>query len=159
MLEFRDVPVEAVEQIVRKVESQTVESGEDPVIAFGLPSVYADNFAPRSRAAWFWALIVSSALLASGGAYVLISGIFGLLSSSATLWGLPAWGRIILGTLGIAAFCVLVVVATARSKAHRRDEHMTNKIGPPEAFRSGFRLRTLFYWFSHFDRTCTSASS
>ena len=116
MLEFRDVPVEAVEQIVRKVESQTVESGEDPVIAFGLPSVYADNVAPRSRAAWFWALIVSSALLASGGAYVLISGIFGLLSSSATLWGLPAWGRIILGTLGIAAFCVLVLVATARSK-------------------------------------------
>ncbi|GAA1887467.1 hypothetical protein GCM10009715_36910 [Paeniglutamicibacter psychrophenolicus] len=114
-LEFRDVPVEAIEQIVREVESHVVDSGEDPVIAFGPPSEYAINFAPRSRMTWFWALIVSSVILASGGAYILISGIFGLLSS-ATLWGLPAWGLIVLGMLGIAAFCMLVLAATARSK-------------------------------------------
>lgn len=116
VLEFRDVPVEAVEQIVREVESHVVDSGEDPVIAFGPPNEYANNFAPRSRMVWFWALVVSSVVLASGGTYVLISGIFGLLSSSATLWGLPPWSRTILGALGITAFATLVLVAGARSK-------------------------------------------
>lgn len=116
VLEIRDVPLEAVEQIVREVESHTAESGEDPVVAFGPPNEYANNFAPRSRMAWFWALLVSSVVLASGGAYVLISGIFGLQSSSATLLGLPPWARVIIGALGIAGFFVFVLVATARSK-------------------------------------------
>lgn len=116
VLEFRDIPVDAIEQIVREVESHVVESGEDPLIAFGSPHEYANNFAPRSRMAWFWALIVSSVVLASGGAYILISGIFGLLSSSSTLWGLPPWARIVIGAWGIAAFCALVLVAGVRSR-------------------------------------------
>lgn len=115
-LEFRDVPVAAVVEIVREVESHTAESGEDPTIAFGPPSEYANNFAPRWRMARFWALIVSSVILASGGAYVLISGLFGLQSSTVTLWGLPPWSRITLGAVGIAGFFVLVLVSGARSK-------------------------------------------
>lgn len=116
VLEFRDIPGEAIEQIVREVESHVAESGEDPLIEFGSPDEYANNFAPRSRMAGFWALIVSSVVLASGGAYVLISGIFGLLSSSATLWGLPPWARIVIGALGITAFFTLVLVAGVRSR-------------------------------------------
>ena len=115
-LEFRDVPVEAVDQIVREVESHAVESGEDPVFSFGRPGEYANNFAPESRMAGFWALIVSSVILASGGAYVLISGLFGLQSPSTTLWGLAPWARITLGALGIAGFCALVLAAAARSR-------------------------------------------
>ncbi|WAP51773.1 hypothetical protein OL239_18920 [Arthrobacter sp. ATA002] len=115
-LEFRGVPAEAATQIVREVESHTAESGEDPVAAFGQPGDYADNFAPRSRLVRFWALVISSVVLAGGGAYVLISGVFGLLSPSSTLWGLPPWVRVILGAAGIAAFVVLVLMAGARSK-------------------------------------------
>lgn len=116
VLEFRDIPMEAIEQIVREVESHVAESGEDPLIEFGSPDEYANNFAPRSRMVWFWALVASSVVLASGGAYVLISGIFGLLSSSATLWDLPPWARIVIGALGISAFCTLVLVAGVRSR-------------------------------------------
>lgn len=65
---------------------------------------------------WFWALIVSSAILTTGGSYVLISGIIDLQSSPATLWGLLPWTRVILGALGIIAFFTLVLVAGARSK-------------------------------------------
>lgn len=115
-LEFRGVPSEAVTQIVREVESHVAESGEDPAVAFGQPSDYADNFAPRSRMARFWALIISSVVLAGGGTYVLISGVFGLLSSSSTLWGLSPWLRIILGAAGIAAFFALVILAGVRAK-------------------------------------------
>ena len=115
-LEFRGVPDEAVTQIVREVESHVAESGEDPAVAFGQPGDYADNFAPRSRLVRFWALLISSVVLAGGGAYVLISGVLGLLSPSATLWGLPPWFRIILGAAGIAAFFALLLVAGARSK-------------------------------------------
>ena len=131
VLELRGVPVDAVEQIVRELESHVVESGENPVIAFGSPKEYANNFAPRSRMVWFWALIFSSVVLSGGGAYVLISGIFGLLSSSATLWGLPAWARIILGALGIVAFCTLCLVAGARSKRRSSSWRIqTGKVGP-----------------------------
>ena len=131
VLEFRGVPVDAVEQIVREVKSHVVESGENPVIAFGSPNEYANNFAPRSRMVRVWTLIVSSVVLAGGGAHVLISGSFGLLSSSATLWGLPPWARIILGALGIVAFFTLILVAGARSK-HRSSSWriQTGKIGP-----------------------------
>jgi hypothetical protein len=115
-LELRGVPDEAVTQIVREVESHVAESGEDPAVAFGQPRDYADNFAPRSRLVHFWALVISSVMLAGGGAYVLISGVFGLLLSSATLWGMPPWFRILLGVAGIGAFFALLLVAGARSK-------------------------------------------
>ncbi|WP_341395350.1 hypothetical protein [Arthrobacter sp. G119Y2] len=115
-LEFRGVPDEAVTQIVREVESHVAESGEDPAMAFGQPGDYAGNFAPRSRLVRFRALLISSVILAGGGAYVLISGVFGLLSPSATLWGLPPWARIVLGAAGITAFFALLLVAGARSR-------------------------------------------
>ncbi|MET4093790.1 hypothetical protein [Arthrobacter sp. UYCu712] len=115
-LEIRDVPVHAADRIVREVESHLLESGEDPVVSFGRPGEYADQFAPGSRRVWFWALIVSSVVLAGGGAYVLISGVFGVLSPSPTLWDLTPWARITLGALGIAGFCALILAAAARSR-------------------------------------------
>ncbi|GAA3291578.1 hypothetical protein ACFFON_18465 [Arthrobacter citreus] len=115
-LELRGVPDEAVTQIVREVESHVAESGEDPASAFGQPADYADNFAPRSQLVRFWALLISVVVLAGGGTYVLISGVFGLLSPSAALWGLPPWFCIFLGAAGITAFFVLQLVAGARSK-------------------------------------------
>ena len=120
ILELRGVPEEATTQIVREVESHAAESSEDPVSEFGTPSEYADNFAPRFRTIRWWALIVSSAVLAYGGAYVLISGVLGLQSSTVVLWGLPPWIRIVIGTAGIVAWIVLLLIAGTRSKRRSR---------------------------------------
>lgn len=116
ILELRDVPAAAVSRIVRDVESRIAESGEDPTATFGTPSDYADNFAPKSRMARFWALVITSVVLASGGTLVLISGVFGLQSPAHELWGLPPWGRIAIGAAGIAAFMALVLAEGVRSR-------------------------------------------
>ncbi|WP_139007392.1 hypothetical protein [Arthrobacter crystallopoietes] len=115
ILELRDVPAEVVSQIVREVQSHIVESGEDPVAAFGTAGEYADNFAPRSRMARFWVLTVSSVLLAFGGTYVLINGVFALLGGGHDLWALPPWISVALGATGIASFIALILIG-ARSK-------------------------------------------
>jgi len=43
ILELRDVPAAAVTRIVRDVQSHVAESGQDPAVAFGSPSEYADR--------------------------------------------------------------------------------------------------------------------
>ena len=114
ILELRDVPAEAVTRIVREVQSHTVESGTDPNVEFGTPSEYADNFAPKSRMAKFWILVISSVILAFGGTSVLISGAFGLQSAAHELWGLSPWTRITIGAACIASFIALVLIAEVR---------------------------------------------
>jgi hypothetical protein len=116
ILELRDVPAEAADQIVREVQSHLAESGEDAVAAFGTPREYADNFAPKSRMASFGTLVFSSVLLASGGTLILISGVFALQAPDHHLWGLPPWVRIFIGAAGIASFVVLVLIAGAHAK-------------------------------------------
>ena len=120
ILQLRGVPEEAISQIVRKVESHAVESGEDPVDEFGTPSDYANNFAPKSRLIRFWALVVTSIVLASTSAFVLISGAFGLQSSTVVLGGLSPWIQIALGTAGIVGWIVLLLLAGARSNRRSR---------------------------------------
>lgn len=120
ILELRDVPEEAITQIVREVESHAAESSEDPVSEFGTPGEYADNFAPRSHMIRWWALIFFSIVLASGGAYVFISGVFGLQSSEIILWGLPPWARIVIGAAAMVTFIVLLLIAGARSQRRSR---------------------------------------
>lgn len=124
ILELRDVPAEAATQIVREVQSHVAESGEDPVAAFGTPGEYADNFAPKSRMARFWMLILSSVILASGGTYVLITGVFALQAPGHDLWGLSPWIRIVIGAAGIASFIALVLIAGARSKRRSLTWHI-----------------------------------
>lgn len=120
ILQLRDVPEDAITQIVREVESHTAESGEDPTGEFGTPSDYANNFAPRSRLISFWALIITSIVLASTSAYVLISGAFGLQSSTVVLWSLPPWTRIGIGIAGLVAWSALLLIAGARSQRRSR---------------------------------------
>jgi hypothetical protein len=91
-LDMRDVPADAVAQIVREVESHLAESGEDPVEAFGPAARYADQFAPPSRERGLLGLAVAAALLGFCGAFLIISGVFGLLDDTAQLWGLPPVG-------------------------------------------------------------------
>ena len=119
-LELRGVPAETITQIVREVKSHSLESGEDPVGEFGTPSDYANNFAPRSRLIWFWALLIPSAALAFASACLLISGVLGLQSSTVTLWGLPPWLRLALGAAGIVAWIVLLLMASTRAKRRSR---------------------------------------
>ena len=123
-LQFRAVPDKAIQEIVREVNSHVAESGEDPTVAFGTPSDYADKFAPRFRKIWFCALIAASVILASGGAYILISGVFGLQSADVRLWGLTPAARIVIGLTGIAAFLVLISTAGARAKCRSRAWHI-----------------------------------
>lgn len=108
-LDVRDVPAEAARQIVREVQSHLAESGEDPVEAFGPVSRYADQFAPRSRereVVWF---AVAAAALGFCGAFLIISGVFGLLDETATLWGLPPWVRLTAGIALVLTFVGLVI--------------------------------------------------
>lgn len=115
-LDMRDVPADAVAQIVREVESHLAESGEDPVEAFGPAARYADQFAPRSRERGLLALAVSAGLLGFCGAFLIIGGVFGLLDDSAQLWGLPPWARLAGGGAFVATFVVMVVVLAVRSR-------------------------------------------
>ena len=115
-LDVRDVPADAVAQIVREVESHLVESGEDPVEAFGPVARYADQFAPRSRERGLLTLAVSAGLLGFGGAFLVISGVFGLLDETAELWGLPPWARLVGGAALIATFATMVVVLAVGSR-------------------------------------------
>lgn len=115
-LDLRDVPADAVRQIVREVESHLAESGEDPVEAFGPVSRYADQFAPRSRqreAVWF---AVAAAALGFFGTFLIISGVFGLLDETATLWGLPPWARLTVGGALVLVFVGLVIGIAVRSR-------------------------------------------
>lgn len=122
-LELRDVPAAAASQIVREIQSHIAGSGQDPTAVFGSPGEYADNFAPN-RTARLWTLIIASVVLATGGGYVLISGVFGLQSTAHELWGLPPWTRIVIGALGIASFIALVLIAGARAKRRSLRWHM-----------------------------------
>ncbi|MFJ5696637.1 hypothetical protein [Arthrobacter sp. NPDC093139] len=122
-LELRGVPAAATTQIVREVQSPIADSGEDPTAVFGNPREYADNFAPN-RTAKLWMLIVSSVILAAGGGYLLISGVFGLQSPSHELWGLPAWMRVAMGAVGIASFIALVLLAGGRAKRRSLSWHI-----------------------------------
>ena len=115
-LDMRDVPADAVAQIVREVESHLAESGEDPVEAFGPAARYADQFAPPSRERGLLGLAVAAALLGFCGAFLIISGVFGLLDDTAQLWGLPPWARLVGGGACVATFAVLVVALTVRSR-------------------------------------------
>jgi len=115
-LDVRDVPAEAARQIVRELESHLAESGEDPVEAFGPVARYADQFAPRSRereVVWF---AVAAAALGFCGAFLIISGVFGLLDETATLWGLPPWGRLGTGIALVLTFVGLVIGIAVRSR-------------------------------------------
>ena len=115
-LDVRDVPAEAARQIVREVESHLAESGEDPVEAFGPVSRYADQFAPRSRERELVRFAVVAAVLGFCGAFLIISGVFGLLDETATLWDLPPWVRLGAGIALVLTFVGLVVGIGLRSR-------------------------------------------
>lgn len=115
-LDMRDVPADAVAQIVREVESHLAESGEDPVEAFGPAARYADQFAPPSRERRLLGLAVAAGLLGFCGAFLVISGVFWLLDDTAQLWGLPPWARLAGGGSCIVTFAGLVVALSVRSR-------------------------------------------
>lgn len=116
-LELRDVPPEAVERIVREASSHTAESGEDPLDSFGTPSRYADEFAPRS---WTRRMLVPIVLLAAvlgaGAGLMLLSGIFGFISSSAELWSLAPGVRLTIGILLLACLVALLITMALQSR-------------------------------------------
>ena len=124
ILGLRGVPAVAASGIVREVQSHVADSGEDPTAAFGTPSQYADNFAPKLRMTRLGMLIVASVILAAGGGYTLISGVFGILSPAHDLGGLPSWARVAIGAAGIASFIALVLIAGDRSKRRSLSWHI-----------------------------------
>ena len=119
-LELRDVPADAIAEIVREVESHVAESGEDPVEAFGAPGRYADSFASPVRARGFWPQVIAAALLGFGGGYSLLAGALGLLSGDEGLPWLPPLAQVIVGVLGLLALVLLIARMAARSRRQER---------------------------------------
>ena len=119
-LELRDVPTDAIAEIVREVESHVAESGENPVDAFGEPSQYADSFASPARSRGFWPQVIGAGLLGFGGGYSLLAGIIGLLSGSAGLPWLPPIAQVVVGAVGLIALVALIARMAARSRSRER---------------------------------------
>ena len=120
-LELRDVPTDAIAEIVREVESHVAESGENPVEAFGEPSRYADSFASPTRSRGFWPQVIAAGLLGFGGGYSLLAGVLGLLSNSDGLPWLPPIAQVVVGVVGLIALVLLVARMAARSRGRSRD--------------------------------------
>ena len=116
VLETRDVPAEAVAQIVREVESHLAESGEDPREAFGQPDRYADEFAARSRGRDLLVFAVLAFLLGAGGGFMLINAVFGFLDPAVRLWGFGPGMLLAAGVLLLLAFVAAVVALGVRSR-------------------------------------------
>ena len=119
-LQLRDVPNDAIAEIVREVESHVVESGETPLEAFGSPGQYADSFASPKRARGFWSQVIAAGLLGFGGGYSLLAGILGLLSDDAGLPWLPPLAQLIVGIVGLLALGLLIARMAVRSRRRER---------------------------------------
>jgi len=116
-LSLRDVPPEAAERIVREVSSHLVESGEDPVHAFGTVKHYADEFASRTRTRRMLVpLVILSALLGSGSALMVLNGIFGFINPAHGLWGLEPLTRLVIGAVLFVCLLALIAVMTVHSR-------------------------------------------
>ncbi|MBS3180446.1 MULTISPECIES: hypothetical protein, partial [unclassified Pseudoclavibacter] len=92
-------------------------------------SADADHFAPRTwtRRALWW-IVALAGLLGAGAGFLILSGIFGLLDSSAQLWGLPPGVRLGGGVLCLAGFIGLLVwmaVGSRRRSATWRVQEST----------------------------------
>lgn len=108
-LQLRDVPLEAIERIVREVRSHLAESGEDPRDSFGSPQHYADQFVPRSwTRRMLWPIVALAGLLGAGAGFMFLSGAFGLIDPSTQLWGLAPGVRLAIGGVCLAGFIGLV---------------------------------------------------
>ena len=116
VLETRDVPAEAVAQIVREVQSHLVESGEDPLEAFGTPARSADEFAARSRGRDLLVFAVLAFLLGAGGGFMLINAVFGFIDPAIRLWGFGPGMLLAAGVLLLLAFVAAVVALGVRSR-------------------------------------------
>lgn len=119
-LELRDVPTDAIAEIVREVESHVAESGENPVEAFGEPGRYADSFAPPARSRGFWPQVIAAGLLGFGGGYSLLAGVLDLLSGSDGLPWLPPIAQVVVGVVGLLALVALIARMAVRSRNRSR---------------------------------------
>lgn len=119
-LQLRDVPNDAIAEIVREVESHVAESGENPVEAFGEPSRYADSFASPARSRGFWPQVIAAGLLGFGGGYLVLAGALDLMANRQSLPWLPPIAQVVVGAAGLIALVALIASMAARSRRLER---------------------------------------
>lgn len=119
-LREKEVPGKVIGDAIAQVESHIAEGGEDPMAAFGSPREFAQQLALRRKRPTTWPLYVASAVLAIGGALLLLKGIFGTVQGEELFWGIPALAGIVVGSLAIIAWIILMVVASDPIKDPRR---------------------------------------
>lgn len=116
-LRMRRVPAERIGEIVAEVESHGVDTGEDPVDAFGRPREYAASIAPAPRGsrAAAWALALSGAAVG----WLVATSVFDLVEGEGKGLpaGLPAWVGLVVAVL----LWIPAVVAQMRRNDRVRD--------------------------------------
>lgn len=120
-LELRDASEDQTAGIVRQTRSHLIDTGEDPYDAFGDPRDYAKQYAPRSTAVRFWALIIGSVVLATSGGWLLTNSIVSLVGENSILWGLDPLVGIIVGSLLIVIWIVALMIAGFRNTRQSRN--------------------------------------
>lgn len=98
-LRLRDVPGDQVGEILATVDSHCADSGEEPLVAFGEPTAYADSLPLTRTTSASWPVIVAPVLLTTG---------INLLLAALLNWGVGA--PITVGTLLAAAILVVFAV-------------------------------------------------
>lgn len=113
-LELRDAHENQILDVLRQVRSHLSDSGEDPYDAFGDPREYAKQYSPRKTTARFWLLALVSVILAFAGGRFLVDGVIHAVGGTPMAWGLPPAVGIVVGSILLATWIVLLVVAAAR---------------------------------------------
>jgi hypothetical protein len=119
-LREKEVSGRVIGDAIAQVESHIAEGGEDPTEVFGTPRAFAKQLARGRKKSIGWPLYIASAILALGGALLLLKGIFGVVRHQPLLWGIPSLVGIVVGSLAIVAWIILMVIAADPIKDPRR---------------------------------------
>lgn len=124
-LRLRDVPGPRIAEVLAEVDSHVAESGENPAEAFGPPREYAHQVVSTMRAdvrsdgPIVAVRLLSIALGAGVGGYLLASGLWGLASGRPDVLGMPA---LMATVVGLALFGGILLRQT--TLARRREQRV-----------------------------------
>lgn len=118
-LRLRDVPGQRIGEVVAEVEAYTVDSGQDPVEAFGSVDVYSDDIAAQSRrtpSTRRWIREILGAYPAAIGSLVLVDGLWGVARGEQA--ALSFGGVAFAAVLPLAVLLLVAAVTRARRWAY-----------------------------------------
>ena len=104
-LRTHEVPSERIAEVVAEVESHLAETGEDPVVAFGTPRVYAAAVAGDDSRSWLGA--VPAALLGGLAGLSVALTALAVVDRDDHVVGVPLPAAVVVTLLLVAATAVL----------------------------------------------------